>query len=178
MDPFTAAWEEAEASVPASVDMFATLEFQHPAFLDDDDHPMAIRVVADTPDDQLFTIEDGADFNGGEVALFRAINFRAEHPEFAEGKMPELAVTVDNVSREMVPHLEKAVKIKADLIVLFRMYRSDDRTEPCYGPVQFVMRKVRVTGTSVTGVAQLDDLHNSKFPRRVYTVTEFRSLLQ
>lgn len=176
-DPFTAAWEEAEASVPAEIDVFATLEFQHPAFLDENDDPMVLRIVSDTPEDQFFTIEDGANFDGGEVVEFKAIPFRADQPEFAEGRMPECSIIVDNVGRELVPHLEKAVQMKADLIVIFRQYRSDDTTEPCYGPVQFVMRKVSVNGASVTGIAQLDDLSNSKFPRGVYTLTDFPGLI-
>jgi hypothetical protein len=176
-DPWTPAWEEAQASVPAEVDVFATLELQHPAFLDDNDQPMALRIVADASDDELFTIEEGADFNAGEVALFKAIPFWAETPELAEGKTPSCRIVVDNVARELTPHLERAVTIKADLVVLFRQYRSDDRTEPCYGPISFVMRKVKVNGQSVSGLAQLDDLTNRIFPRNVYTVTEFPGLL-
>lgn len=176
-DPWTAAWEEAEASVPPLVDVYATLEFQHASFLDEADQPMAIRVVADTPDDQLFTIEDGADFNGGEEVSFKAIHFSADHPEVAEGRMPQVRITIDNAGRELVPRLEMAIQIKASLVVLFRQYRSDDRTEPCYGPVSFVMRRVKVNGATVSGLAQLDDLTNEKFPRGVYTVADFPGLL-
>lgn len=176
-DPFTAAWEEAEASVPPGKEPFSTLELQHPAFLNEDEEEEPVRIVSGTPDDQLFTIEDGADFNGGEIARFQACMFFAETPEFSEGKMPECQVTVDGVARELIPKLEAAVQVRADLVVIFRQYRPDDTTEPCYGPVRFVMRKVKVTGASVTGVAQLDNLANSKFPRKVYTTTEFPGLV-
>lgn len=175
-DPFNAAWEEAQATASASVEVFYTIEFRHPAFLDDDDNPVAIRVVTGTPDDQLFRIEDGAPMNGGEIAKFIAVPFSADPPEFAEGKLPQTRVTIDNAGRELVAQLEAAVQVKADLICAYREYRSDDRDEPCYGPVSFVMRKVTVTGVSVSGLAQLDDLANSKFPRRVYTLTEFPGL--
>ena len=40
------------------------------------------------------------------MALFAAIPFYADFPEFAEGKVPETSITVDNVSRELVPHIE------------------------------------------------------------------------
>jgi hypothetical protein len=176
-DPWTAAFEEAEASVPPSVDVYATLEFQHASFLDENDQPMAIRVVAETPDDQLFTIEDGAALNGGEEVSFKAIHFFADLPEVAEGQMPEVRITIDDAARELVPLMEAAIQIKASLVCLFRQYRSDDRAEPCYGPVSFVMRRVKVKGATVSGLAKLDDLGNAKFPRGVYTVAEFRGLL-
>jgi hypothetical protein len=174
-DPHNAAWEEAQASVPQDVEVFYTLELRHPAFLENEVE-VAVRVVAETPDDQLFRIEDGAPLNGGEMAKFLAVPFHSERPEMAEGQMPESRVTVDNVNRELVPKVEEAVKVRADLICVYREYRSDDRDEPCYGPVEFVMRKVSVKGTSITGVAQLDDLANSKFPRRVYSVSQFPGL--
>jgi hypothetical protein len=176
-DPFTAAWEEAEASVPPGKEPFSTLELQHPAFINEDEEEEPVRIVAGTPDDQLFTIEDGADFNGGEIVKFQACPFYADPPSFAEGKMPEVQVTVDNVARHLIPKLEAAVQINADLVVTFRQYSPDDRTEPCYGPVSFVMRNVVITGASVTGTAQLDNLANSKFPSKVYNATQFPGLV-
>jgi hypothetical protein len=177
-DPFTAAWEEGMASVPSDVEFYYTLEFRHPAFVEGSPaEQIAIRIVTEVWDDLILTIEDGNPIGGGYPALFKAIPFRADPPVFEEGKMPETTITIDNCGRELIPHLEEAVKIKADLICVYREYRSDDTSEPCYGPVEFVMRNVRVSGTSVSGTARLDDLANSKFPRRVYTITEFPGLI-
>jgi hypothetical protein len=176
-DPYTAAWEEAEASVSPEVLVYSTLEFQHTAFLDENEDPVAIRIVNDTTEDESFTIEAGATFNPGEEVVFQAVPFRSDAPEFDEGRMPECQITIDNAGRELIPRLEAAVQMRADLIVIFRQYRSDDRTEPCYGPVQFVMRKVKVSGAAVTGTAQLDDLSNSKFPRKVYDPNSFPGLI-
>lgn len=177
-DPYTAAWAEAEASAPPGVVTYSTLELQHPSFLDETEtFEVPIRIVAETPEDQLFTIEDGAAFNGGEIAKFLACPFYSEGPDFEEGKMPEVKVTIENVSRFIGPKMDDAVSVMADLVMVFRQYRSDDRTEPCYGPVQFVLRGVTVRGADITGVAQLDDLANSKFPRQVYDATRFPGLL-
>lgn len=176
-DPFTAAWEEAIASVPQDVVVFYTLEFRHPAFIENE-VAVAVRVVTDTPDDQLFRIEVGAEMNAGEIAKFIAVPFRAAAPTFAEGQMPETQITIDNAGRELIPRLEAAVTMRADLDVVYREYRSDDRNEPCYGPIAFVMRNVAVSGASVTGTAKLDDLANSKFPRGVYTIARFPGLGQ
>lgn len=176
-DPWTAAWEEAEATCPATVTIYSTLELQHPAFLQDDVE-VPIRCVTDVHEDQEFGIELGADFDAGEMALFQAVPFSAERPEFAEGKAPECEIRVDNIGREIIGYLEAAVQVKADLAVIYREYRSDDLTEPCYGPIRFVMRKVKVTGTAVIGTARLDDLANRKFPARTYTVDRFPGLAQ
>jgi len=176
VDPFTAAWEEAEATAPPGVVIYYTIELQHPAFLQDAVE-VPIRCVTDVADDTSFGIEAGATFNAEEMALFQAIPFFAERPEFAEGRTPECEVTIDNAAREIVEYLEAAVQVKADLVVLYREYRSDDLTAPCYGPVEFVMRKVSVTGARVTGKARLDDLANRRFPNKVYSIDEFAGLL-
>lgn len=174
-DPWTAAWEEANASVPPDVMLYFTLELQHLAFLEGET-PIAIRAVTDVYEDMDFTIEDGAVMNGGETVTFKAIPFSAEMPEVAEKRMPECAITIDNVARELIPYLEEAVTMQADLVCLYREYRSDDVSEPCFGPVQFVMRGVEVNGATVRGMARIDDLANTKFPRRVYTIQEFAAL--
>lgn len=177
-NPWTAAWEEAEASAPPDVIVYPTLELRHPAFVEGSPaQAIAIRVVSGPVDDMQFTIEDGAVMNGGETVTFTAIPFFADRPEFAEGRTPETQVTIDNVAREMVGLLEQAVQIKADLIVAYREYRSDDTSEPCYGPVEFKMRKVVMSGTTLTGIAKLDDLANRKFPWRTYRTSEFPGLL-
>lgn len=176
-DPWTAAWEEAEASVPPTVYFYYTLELQHPAFVDEVEGPFAVRVVTGTPDDQLLTLEEGAELNGGEEVTFSAVMFWAELPEFAEGKTPESAITIDNVMDTITPYLEQAVLLRADMKAIYRVWRSDDRVEPCYGPVEFVIKNVKAQGTRLEGIAKIDDLANKKFPNKVYTFTEFPGLL-
>lgn len=171
-----AAWEEAQASAPPQVVVYHTLELQHPGFLDETgENQIPVRVVTLVSDDMDFGIEDGATFNAGEMAPFRAVMFEAGQPEFGEGKVPETTVTVDNVTRELMPHLRRAMTYRADLKVLYRQYRSDDLSEPCYGPTEFVMRNVVVKGTRMTGTARLDNLANRKFGL-VYTIEEFPGL--
>jgi len=165
MPTFTDAWAEAQTT-NTSMDCINTLELQH-IKITEDDVPVPIRIV-NHKDDQQLTIEPGAAFNGGEEVTFKAIPFFASDAQFAEGKMPETSVTIDNVSREMADHLKEMVKVRADLIVIFRQYQPDDTSEPSYGPVQFVMRNIVVTGTSVTGKAQLDDYAHTRFPRKNY----------
>jgi hypothetical protein len=171
-DPWTEAWEEAEASLPPQVVVYPTIELRHPSFTD----PVAVRFVSGAPDDMQFRLEAGAVLDGGDMVTFYAVPFSAERPEFAEGRMPECAITIDNVNREVVPAIEEAVKVRADLVVVYREYRSDDVEAPCFGPVEFKMRRVRMTGTTLTGTATLDNLGNRKFPGLIYSVNDFPGL--
>lgn len=170
-NPWTEAWEEAAASAPPSVTVYVTLELWHTSFAD------PVRVVTNVIDDQTFTLEAGAPRNAGEAVLFTAVPCRADWPEVGERTAPQVRVTIDNIGRELVPILENALSYRGDLSVLYREYRSDDTSEPCYGPVEFVIKRVSVTGSSVVGMAQIVDLANRKFPRKAYTLTEFPSLL-
>lgn len=172
-DPWTEAWAEAETSVPASVIQYHTLELRHPAF----GATTAIRVVQGVGEDMYFTLEDGAPLDGGESVLFQAVPIQVEMPEFAEGQTPECKITIDNVGRELMPYLEEGVRMRADLECSFRQYRSDMIEDgPVYGPVTFLIKRVKVNRTSVTGVARIDDLANRKFPSKVYTLQEFPGL--
>ena len=169
-DPWTDAWEEAEASAPPSVKIYDTLELQHPTF----DQPA--RVVAGEPDDLTLTLEASATPDGGAAVLFQAVEFYAERPEFSEGRPPECQIAIDNVARILSPALADAVAVKADLVAIYRQYRSDDTSEPCFGPVQFNVRRATMKGTRISGVARIDDLVNKKFPTRVFTRGTFPAL--
>ena len=174
-DPWTEAWEEAEASAPPGIMIYATLELRHAAFVDGAE-AFAIRVVTGIDEDMSFTLEDDAPLNPGEEVEFKAVPFSADKPEFEEGKTPETRIVVDNVAREMTPHLEAAVQLRSDMTATYREYRSDDLSGPCYGPVTFTVKQVKVNGTRVEGMARIDDLANRKFPNKVYTLTEFPGL--
>lgn len=176
-DPWSAAWEESETTNPAGIIVYNTLELQHPAFVNETSDPIPIRVVAGVSDDTSFGIEIGAVFNAGEMAPFQAIPFSVERSEVAEGRTPECEVIIDGVGRELTPYLEAAITVKADLLAIYREYLSDDLTEPAAGPIEFVMRRVRVQGTAVIGTARLDDLANRKFPFKIYSPKEFPGLV-
>jgi len=142
-DPWTEAWEEAEASVPPGVLIFYTLELQHPSFVEDS-VPFVVRIVTGVFEDQVFTIENTAEYNPGEDVTFSAVEFYAERPELSEGKPPTCNIVVDNVVELLSPYLEAATQYRADMIAVYREYRNDDTSEPCYGPVEFVIKKIIV----------------------------------
>lgn len=177
VDVWTAAWEEAEASVPPTIEVYHTLELQHPAFIDGG-VPFAVRAVAGDYAPQTFTIEDGAVLDAGAAVVFDPIPFYSEMPEVQEGQTPTCKITVDSVGDELIPYLEAATQVRADLVAIYRQYRSDDMTAPCYGPVQFVIKQVTLKSSTIEGVAKIDDLVNRKFPKRVFSLAEYPGLIQ
>lgn len=168
------AWAEAEASCIPSVPVFYTLEFQHAAFLQDG-VTIPLRFVLDV-EPRMLGIEAGAQFNGGQMAEFLPLAFEADMPTFGEAQIPECKVRIDNAGGKLSPYLEAAVRVRADLKVIYRQYRADDVSEPVDGPTEFLLRKVTVSGAMVEGTASFTDLANMKFPGLVYTRKEFTSL--
>ncbi|WP_454917298.1 DUF1833 family protein [Xanthobacter sediminis] len=122
--PWTDAFAEAEASVVVDALVWETLEFQHPAFLEDG-VAIPLRFVLDV-EPRTFGIEDGAVFDGGGTAPFLPLAFEADMPNFSEQQIPQCKVRIDNVARDLMPYLEEAVKVRADLKVIYRQYHEDD----------------------------------------------------
>lgn len=177
-NPWTEAWEEAEATAPPQEDVYTTIELQHASFVGGSPaEPFAVRIVNGVNEVVSFGIEDDAFLNAGETVPFDPVPFWAEHPEFAEGKTPEVPVVIDNIADDVLEALLNASEFRADLTMIYREYLKSDMSAPSYGPVEFKVRNVSITGSTVKGTARIDDLANMKFPKAVYTVNEFPALL-
>lgn len=176
-DIFNAAWEEAIAACPPSVLIYDTLELQHPAIRDEADNEVPARIVNDVRE-QSFGIELGATFNPGETAAFSPGAFNAAFPTYQEGQPPSCEISIDNVDRGFTAALEAAMEYDAHLVAIFRQYVSEDTTEPAYGPVPFVIKRVKVTATTIAGTAQGSILYDKKFPSKVYTRSDFPGLIR
>lgn len=174
-DIWTDAWEESEVSNPPGVDTYDTLELRHAAFVDPT--PFAVRVVNGITSPINLTLEDESLLNGGEEVQFDNVAFFAERPEFADGTTPTCKISVDGVGEELKPYLENAVAMRSDLVAIYRQYRSDDTSEPCYGPVEFTIKKVTANSARLEGMATLDNLSNKKFPTKLFTFEDFPGLL-
>ena len=164
---------EAYASCPPSARIYQTLEVWHPSFA------QAARVVANVGDDMTFGIEAGAPRDGGSIVTFIACPFRADYPEQREGQPPSCKIWIDNVARELVPQIRARAR-RAGLYrrALSRISRQRS-AEPAYGPVQFELTSVQMTGTTLTGTVVVKNLQNKRFPRitKNYTYQQFPSLL-
>jgi Domain of unknown function (DUF1833) len=164
---------EAYASCPPSARIYQTLEVWHPSFA------QAARAVANVGDAVMLGIEAGAPRDGGGMVTFVACPFTADYPEQREGQPPSCKISIDNVARELVPQLRAALGVRAYIDVLYREYLGSDLTEPAYGPVQFELTRVQMTGATLTGTVVVKSLHNKRFPRitKNYSYQQFPSLL-
>ncbi|MDF2622019.1 MAG: uncharacterized protein K0S00_4678 [Xanthobacteraceae bacterium] len=176
-NPWTAAIEEAVASCPTDVITYDTLELQHPALQDGEGNATPARIV-NAVMEMVFGIEAGALFTPGATDTFAPSAFGAAFPAYAEGQVPRCDISIDNVAREFTAALEEAVGYSADLKAIFRQYSSEDLSEPCYGPVEFIISTVKVNATRITGSARVSNLSDKKFPTRVYTRSKFPGLVR
>lgn len=162
---------EAMASVPTDSVILHTIELSHPSFVE------PIRVVQDNVDHTL-TLEDSAPVNPGEAVLFKSYPFQMTQPSITDNSTPESTITIDNVSREIVNAMERAVESNEVIRVTYRPYLSNDKTTPQYdSPLHLTLTDVVATTMTVSGRVRFRDLANKQFPREKYTAKRFPRLV-
>ena len=168
------ALREAYASAPSNVVILHTLEIRHPDFKDDAGNTTAIRVVRDQ-EDLLARLE--ASVNAGQQVQFVAMGFELDLPPVDIAPVPEIAITLDNVTREIVKHLDEASASESSIEVTYRPYLSNDLSGPQMDPpITLVITEVEADVQRVTAKARMADIGNKTFPSRLYTATEFPGL--
>ena len=170
------ALREAYASAPSDVVILHTLELRHPSFVDDDGEPIAIRVVRDNQD-LTARLEAAAPLNGGAMVTFIAMGFDLELPPIDTAPVPEISITLDNASREIVKHLDAASDSQSKIEVTYRSYLSDDLEGPqMEPPFTLVLTEVSADTSRVTGRARMLDVGNKAFPSETYNALRFAGL--
>lgn len=170
------ALKEAYASAPSDVILLHTLELRHPAFIDSDGNPTAIRVVRDHVD-HVCTLEDTAPMNAGEEVEFVAMAFDLELPSVNASPSPEIVITIDNVSTEIVAYLDKAVETQEMIEMTYRPYLSDDLSCPQMNPpITLIISDISVDCFKITATARMMDIGNKSFPAENYTVKKYPGL--
>ncbi len=178
-DPsLTQAIQEAYASAPSDVVILHTLELRHPEFIDENGQVMAIRLVRDYQD-LIAGLEDDAPLNAGEQVTFIAMGFNLELPAVDTAPVPEITITLDNVSGELIPHVDKAVNSGQQIEVTYRPYLSTDTSCPqMVPPLTLVLCDVEADVMRIIGRARMLDIGNKRFPAQRYTVKQFPGLVQ
>ncbi|WP_240202686.1 DUF1833 family protein [Burkholderia sp. LMG 13014] len=172
------ALKEAYAANPTHEVVLDTLEIRHPAFVDDEGNQMAVRIVRGY-DDVVATLERDAPLDSGQTVTFIAAAFNFTLPGFKEGEIPQLQLTLDNVSREVTAQLEQAIGQVAPIEVTYRPFLYSDLSAPQMDPpINMLLTNVKVDVFQVTGTATLNDVHNWGFPSRMYDIASFPGLLR
>jgi len=170
------ALREAYASAPSDVVILHTLELRHPSFVDDDGDNIAIRVVRDNSNLNA-ALEATAPLNAGEIVEFIAMGFDLELPAVNTAPVPEISITLDNVSREIVTHLDAAVETQDKIEITYRPYLSDDLQGPQMDPpFTLILTEVSADAARVTGKARMLDIGNKAFPSETYNAFRFAGL--
>lgn len=168
--------KEAYASAPSEQIILHTLELRHPAFVDDAGQITAIRVVRDYQD-LTARLEAGAPLDAGQMVSFVAMGFELDLPPVDTAPVPEITVTLDNVSREIVRHLDAAAESQSVIEVTYRPYLSTDLNGPQMDPpIHLVLTEVEADVMRVTGRARMLDVGNKAFPGVTYTAKTFPGL--
>lgn len=142
----TQAWAEAAVTAPKNEVMLPTVEFHHPAFVENGS-PTAIRAVRNT-EDLVLRLEAEAPLSGGQDVLFRAIPFEIDYPRIGQ-LGAESTITLDNVNREVAKYLSAAVTMNQTVKVIFRGYLASDPTTVGQGPYTLELRNVTRRSSSL-----------------------------
>lgn len=164
--------KEAYASADTSVVVINTLEMRHPAFTE------PIRVVADYVP-VTAKLEDLAPANPGEMVTFQPFAFEFSLPEVMEKGVPEMAIRIDNVSREIIGNIELAIPQTDKLEVTYRAFLSNDlafgpHNDP---PLHLTITSIEADAMSISAKATIADFVNKKFPGEDYDERKFPGLI-
>ncbi|WP_213761980.1 DUF1833 family protein [Caballeronia sp. dw_19] len=179
MATITEALAEVYASNPQDEVVLDTLELRHPAFIDDEGNPAPIRVVADHAN-LTATLESDAPLNASQTVTFIAMAFQFSLPSMEDGQAPQIDITLDDVSADIIGHLESAVTQTAQIECTHRRFlASNPAAGPQDGePLTLYIASATANITQVTASATLTDIYNKAFPSRVYTPNDFPGLVR
>lgn len=167
---------EAYASATPTI-IFETIELRHPAFLDADDNSIAIRLVKDSVE-LMATVEADAPMNPGEVVTFQPLWFTLVPPDQIEQNAdPELQLSIDNASAELMPYLDAAIEFGEPVEVTYRIYLESDLSQPQTLPLTLILRNIQANLENVSAVAAFIDVANKSFPVGEYDDQNWPSLI-
>jgi hypothetical protein len=154
---------------PAGQDViYDTIELRHPAFLDENGNPIALRFVNNFCNINA-TLEAGAPMNGGETVTFLGTRFDHVKADSPETGLPQAQIAVSNVMRELSPWMTKAVSSVAPVQLTLRQFLADDLTEPCFVMDGLTFDTAQSNIRRVTASCGFTDLLNMPAPVECYT---------
>lgn len=190
---------EAYAVAPVDMVLLHTLEVRHPEFT------TPIRVVRNHPDpDTWLAVDDvevqavlaglfaqdalelvglvarleaGAPVDPGAMVAWTALGFDIDLQPVNTEPVPEVAVTIDNVGREISDALTDAAVSSEAVEITYRPYASNDIQGPQWDPpMTLTLTEVDGDELRLRGRARLLNFGQKKFPALDYTVDRFPAL--
>ncbi|HAG52434.1 MAG TPA: hypothetical protein DCL21_01470 [Alphaproteobacteria bacterium] len=177
MATYSEALKEAYASVPTDTIVYSTLEIRHPHFSDEEGNPMSIYLVRDCADLEA-TIEQGHPIDSGKLVTFKSCPFGMPKLSKEPGVIPQVKITIDNISGDINKHLEMAVSEEIPIKVIYREYINKDLTEPSTVPLVFEIKDTDVNPFIVVFTCKSHVFTDVAVPSVEYTSKNFPNLVQ
>lgn len=171
----TKALQEAYASANPNKRIIDTLQLSHPSF------DKTVYVVKDYRPDDLN--EDGlqkmtATIETGEEVDFLCFSFDFSVPDTDTSPVPEMSLTIDNISRELMNPLRQASQSNDDIIIRYRAYTEDNLNKPALiSPITLIMREVKITCFNIIAVCRAKTIGNNMFPSKKYNINDYMGLI-
>lgn len=166
-----AAIKEAYTHAPSNTIIYHTLELNHPSF------PAPVRVVRDYAD-LTATLEASAPVNPSTPVVFTAFNFDLTKPEVSAAGVPQITITLDNVSNLLIADIESAMTTMSLVTAIYREYVSTDLSGPQNDPpIHMTLITITADVFHITATAGFTDLINRRFPSTAYDAQTFPGLV-
>ena len=171
------ALKEAYAIAPADSLIIHTLEFRHPAFVNDNGQPDSAFVTTNQ-EDVLARLEADAPVRALQIVRFRHIRFRVTLAPIEVSPRPKLSIEIDNITRLVARQLQRAKGDPRPVELCYREYLASDLSAPQRDELPtFVLSEVEADLLTVRATAYIDIDLNRAFPSVLYTAVEYPGLI-
>lgn len=158
------------ASAPTDIVLVETLELLHDSF------PAPIRITNQLQEITA-TLEATAPLNPGETVVFQPISFQLVLPREGDGGSQTLDITVSNVDQVAADALQIAMENPGPVTVIYRVYTSDDYSEPAVNPpTTLILESAAADAQKLVAKARNADNISRKFPRYIYNIYDHPGL--
>lgn len=125
----------------------------------------------------ICTLEDTAPLNPGQVVEFTAMAFDLTLPPVEVIPVPQITLSIDNVSTEIIKCLDRAVETQDMIEMTYRPYLTSDLSMPqMASPITLVITEVSADISKISATASIMDIGNKSFPAENYTVKKYPGL--
>ena len=91
--------------------------------------------------------------------------------------VPEITLSIDNVSTEIIKYLDRAVETQDMIEMTYRPYLTNDLSTPQMDPpITLVITEVTADISKISATARMMDIGNKSFPAENYTVKKYPGL--
>ena len=161
---YTAAIREAYASAPSDQIILHTISLSHVDW-----------------EEPLYLVRDYQDLTAAletdELVTFKAAAFDFIHPVLTTSSVPEVTVSIDNVSGEIFPLLDAVSASKDKITLVYRPYLSNELSGPQMNPpLSLTLSTISVSSYTIIANARLSDTGRRAFPTSNYNLSDYPAL--